>query len=94
MRTQHNNPFDTSSIPESRYQRDAAFRGLVDVLQHFIQRAQFTPTEVREAALLACIHYESYTVRSQYLDPDQFESSMIASHERRPHVNTTGTNQD
>lgn len=76
-------PLSTNSIPEYRYQHDPAFKGLVDVLQHFIQRAQFTPTEVREAALLACIHYESYTVRSQYLDPDQFELSMIASHGKR-----------
>lgn len=53
---------------EDRYQRDPQFRTVVDMLEHLIRGAQMTPTEVREAAILATIHYESYTVRP-YLIP-------------------------
>lgn len=45
--------------PEHRYQRDAMFRGIVDMLEAWIHRAKLTPTEVREAAVLATIHYEA-----------------------------------
>lgn len=60
------------SIPEYRYTHDRNFKNLVDLMHHFIQKAEYTPSEVREAALLACIHYESYQVRRLYLDPNQF----------------------
>lgn len=72
-------PINLRSVPEVRYQHDTAFKNLVDVLHHFIQKAEFTPTEIREAALLACIHYESYQVRRIYLDPDQFNMSSVNS---------------
>lgn len=41
-----------------RYQSDPAFRGLVDQMQVAIERAEFTPTEIREAAMLAQIMFE------------------------------------
>lgn len=56
-------PYRTSamprpSYPEERYQRDPHYRCLVDVLEQAIHAAQYTPTEIREAAMLAAIRYE------------------------------------
>jgi hypothetical protein len=51
------NPMTTLS-PEARYDRDPAFRQLVDTLYGFIVMADYTPTELREAVLLAAIRYE------------------------------------
>lgn len=48
---------------EDRYRRDPQFHTVVDMLEHLIRSANMTPTEVREAAILATIHYENYTVR-------------------------------
>ena len=50
--------------PEERYSRDAEFYELVRMLEAFIHKAQYTPTEMREATILACIHYEVNNVRS------------------------------
>lgn len=49
--------------PQDRYHRDPMFRHLVDVLEHQIREAHYTPTEIREAAMLAQIRYESTNVR-------------------------------
>jgi hypothetical protein len=49
--------------PEERYMRDPQFKQLVDLLEMQIHQAQFTPTELREAAILATIKYECRTVR-------------------------------
>ena len=57
-----------------RYQTDSHFRALVDTFQALIHQAQFTPTEIREAAMLAQIMYESihprpvFFTRSDVLD--------------------------
>ena len=57
--------------PTDRYKQDAHFRMLVDLLESFIHKAQFTPTELREASLLAAIHYEYKKVRPLYrANPD------------------------
>jgi hypothetical protein len=44
--------------PQERYARDVDFHALVDTMQMFITKCQLTPTELREAAMLAAIHYE------------------------------------
>lgn len=41
-----------------RYHEDPAFRSLVDLLCVELERGQYTPTEVREAAMLAQIIHE------------------------------------
>lgn len=53
-------PVDTVA---DRYDRDPQFRTLTDMLEHLIHEAKMTPTEVREAAILATIHYEQRTIR-------------------------------
>lgn len=62
--------FDVPNSPTARYHRDAMFRALVDTLELHIEQARYTPTELREAALLAAIHYEMRKPpRPIYLDP-------------------------
>ena len=41
-----------------RYEQDHAFRTLVDTLWACIERAEYTPSEIRQAAMLAQILYE------------------------------------
>lgn len=44
--------------PEDRYRRDPVFKTFVDTVRVLIERAEMSPSEVREGAVLACIHYE------------------------------------
>jgi len=55
--------------PEERYQCDPWFHKLVDTLTHFIIAAKFTPSELREAAILAAIHYEYFTTKRSMIKP-------------------------
>lgn len=66
-----------NSIPEERYERDPVFRSLVDTMTHFILTAQYTPTELREAALLASIRLDSYQIRQCRKWPEMYEISPI-----------------
>lgn len=45
--------------PRDRYHVDVSFRQLVDIMEHYLYTCQYTPTEMREAAILAAIHYET-----------------------------------
>ena len=45
---------------EERYLCDAEFHNLVDLLESMIRKYQFTPYEIREAAMLAAVRYETY----------------------------------
>lgn len=52
---------DTNRLrPDERYQRDDHFHALVDMLESCIHAARYTPTELREAAMLAAIRYEMH----------------------------------
>ncbi len=44
--------------PEEKYRNDTHYRMLVDALEGMIHQAQFTPSEIREAAIYAAIRYE------------------------------------
>ena len=43
---------------ERRYFSDPMVKALVDSLENHIHELQFTPSEIRECAMLAAIHYE------------------------------------
>lgn len=44
--------------PEEKYNYDVDYHYLVDYLESLIAKSQFTPSELREACILATIHYE------------------------------------
>ena len=46
--------------PTEKYANDPSYRQLVDMLAELINQAQFTPSEIREACMLACIRHERY----------------------------------
>ena len=44
--------------PIEKYNGDNMYRRLVDSLEALINQAEFTPSEIREACVLACINHE------------------------------------
>jgi hypothetical protein len=50
--------------PREKYLNDPHYHALVNSLRALIEKCEMTPSEVREAAILACILYEENTVRS------------------------------
>lgn len=55
--------------PREKYMNDPEYHRLVEFLESFIEHARFTPSELREAAVLASINYEMRHVREQTIDP-------------------------
>jgi hypothetical protein len=53
--------------PKDRYENDAAYKNLVDTIESLLVRSQFTPSEVREAAVMACMHFEMRHGFNHYL---------------------------
>lgn len=61
--------------PEERYQSDPVFRNLVDLLRHMLEEnamRQYTPTELREAVMLAACQYEYTHVRPLLVSVDDY----------------------
>lgn len=55
--------------PKEKYMNDPEYNHLVNVLEQMIEQARFTPSELREAVILACINYEMRHVRDMHIDP-------------------------
>jgi hypothetical protein len=58
--------------PRERYQNDPLFHALVNALYAEITKGDFTPTEIRQAALLAHIKYNETHVGIRVL-PKELE---------------------
>lgn len=63
--------------PREKYMNDPEYHNLVDFLESMIERAQFTPSELREASVLASINYEMRHVRERAIDPRTFEALRV-----------------
>lgn len=49
--------------PREKYLNDSLYKALVDSLHSCIEAGNFTPSEVREAAIFACIIYEEQRIQ-------------------------------
>jgi hypothetical protein len=57
---------------EDKYRTDNHYRAVVDMLTSMIAKLEMTPTEVREAAIYACIRFEHLNMNSvrRYISRD------------------------
>lgn len=55
--------------PREKYANDAVYRQLVDCMVAHIEAANYTPSEMREAAVLACIIYEQHHIKLPFIEP-------------------------
>jgi len=55
--------------PREKYMNDPEYHNLVNTLESLIERAQFSPSELREACILASINYEMRHIREKQIDP-------------------------
>lgn len=75
--------------PRDKYMNDPEYRQLVDLLEQFVERAQFSPSEMREAVILASINYEMRNVRGaadlnpRYEEAFRTLDEMISRRQRR-----------
>ena len=56
--------------PRDRYLNDPQFKSLVDMMEAHIHQANFTPSEMREAAVLASIKYEMRRINDYAVTKD------------------------
>lgn len=59
--------------PREKYRNDPAYRQIVNTIEHCLEYGQFTPSEIREACMLACINYEMRRVRTYFIPSDEYE---------------------
>jgi hypothetical protein len=55
--------------PRDKYMNDPEYQHLVKMLEDLIEHARFSPSELREACVLASINYEMRHVRDLHIDP-------------------------
>lgn len=63
--------------PREKYIYDPEYHNLVSMLESFIETARFTPSELREAVIFACINYEMRRVPEQTVDNRVMEAFRI-----------------
>lgn len=51
--------------PREKYMNDPDYHNLVNTLEQLIEQAGFTPSELREACVLASINYEMRYIRER-----------------------------
>lgn len=63
--------------PREKYMNDPEYHRLVDMLEQFVEAARFSPSELREACVLACINYEMRHVRDTQIDPRVLDAFRV-----------------
>ncbi|MDI1362550.1 hypothetical protein [Methylotenera sp.] len=63
--------------PKEKYMNDPSFHHLVNTLEQLIHQAEFTPSELREACVLASINYEMKHMRDHHIDPRLNEAFLV-----------------
>lgn len=64
--------------PHERYAQDPNYKQLTDALEALIRDARMTPSEIRECALLACIHHELHFGMTFHTVPLPIKEAMEA----------------
>jgi hypothetical protein len=72
------NPWTKRVAAADRYESDPAFAAIVDVIYMHICEGTFTPTELREAVILAATKYEMLHARPMILGGDNLHSVLPA----------------
>jgi len=67
------------STPRIKYMSDPQYSALVNTMLNYIEAAHYTPSEVREAAVLACILYEERRV-SSFVIPKHIDEALEKIH--------------
>ena len=68
--------------PRERCHNDSQFRMLVDMMVAHIMQCQYTPSEMREAAVLASIICENQRIRPMQIPiPENVEGALAAIHD-------------
>jgi len=57
----------TMRTPRQKYDNDPRYHNMVDTLEKMLHEAYFTPSEVREMAMLACINFEFRKPRRYFI---------------------------
>jgi hypothetical protein len=63
--------------PREKYMNDPEYHHLVHTLEGLIESARFTPSELREACVLASINYEMRHIRGIRIDPQLQEALQV-----------------
>ncbi len=64
-----------------RYLNDPVFHAAVEMLRSFLQQARLTPSEVREAAMMACIIEEERKPAMAFCTcPDHMDDPLCPFH--------------
>lgn len=68
--------------PREKYINDSLYRNLVDLMVNQMHQCNYTPSEMREAAVSACIIYEEHRIRPMVIPiPKDVESALDTIHE-------------
>lgn len=75
--------YDFFNTPQRRYDNDIHYRALVDMMHAQIAQCHFTPSEMREAAVLASIMYERMNIKAIVVPriPQVIEECLKAVHD-------------
>lgn len=65
------------SSPRDRYENDPAFNKLINMMEAVIHSGDFTPSEIRQAAVYASIKYEMMHIRARVIPGHLVESMRI-----------------
>ena len=63
--------------PKDKYMNDPEYHHLVRTLEQLIEQARFTPSELREACVLASINYEMRHARNSNIDSRTENALMV-----------------
>lgn len=62
--------------PRDRYFNDPQFKSLMDYMTSFLMNCDFTPSEMRMAAVLASIKYEEMNIRNHVIVRPELEEAL------------------